>query len=97
MLAAIGGAAPFAQGRDQMKLLAGLEVTAKTVERTAESIGEDIEIRQQKDIQGAKQLHLPVVAGPSIPYLYIQMDGTQVFVVKTETGVRAGRTSGLDF
>jgi hypothetical protein len=76
MLAAIGGAAPFAQGRDQMKLLAGLEVTAKTVERTAESIGEDIEIRQQKDIQGAKQLHLPVVAGPSIPYLYIQMDGT---------------------
>ena len=48
MLAAVGGVAPFAQGRDQMKLLAGLEVTAKTVERTAESIGEDIEIRQQK-------------------------------------------------
>src|SRR3984957_4080441 len=48
MLAAVGGVAPFAQGRDQIKLLAGLEVTAKTVERTAESIGEDIEIRQQK-------------------------------------------------
>ena len=38
MLAAVGGVAPFAQGRDQIKLLAGLEVTAKTVERTAESI-----------------------------------------------------------
>lgn len=94
MLAAVGGVAPFAQGRDQMKLLAGLEVTAKTVERTAESTGEDIEIRQQKDIQRAKQLHLPAVAGPSIPYLYIQMDGTQVFVVKTETEGRAGRTPG---
>ena len=94
MLAAVGGVAPFAQGRDQMKLLAGLEVTAKTVERTAESIGQDIEIRQQKDIQNAKQLCLPTVAGSSIPYLYIQMDGTQVFVVKAETEGRAGRTSG---
>jgi hypothetical protein len=94
MIAAVGGVAPFAQGRDQMKLLAGLEVTAKTVERTAEAIGEDIESRQQKDITSAKQLHLPAVAGPSIPYLYIQMDGTQVFVVKTETEGRAGRTPG---
>ena len=94
MLAAVGGVAPFAQGRDQMKLLAGLEVTAKTVERTAESIGQDIEIRQQNDINSAKQLRLPTFAGPSIPYLYIQMDGTQVFVVKTQTEGRAGRTSG---
>jgi hypothetical protein len=94
MLAAVGGVAPFAQGRDQIKLLAGLEVTAKTVERTAELIGEDIEIRQQQDIQSAKQLHLPAVAGPAIPYLYVQMDGTQVFVVRAETEGRAGRTPG---
>ncbi|MGH9625669.1 MAG: ISKra4 family transposase [Bryobacteraceae bacterium] len=94
MLAAAGGVAPFAQGRDQMKILAGLEVTAKSVERTAESIGEDIEVQQQKAIQSAKQLCLPTVAGPSIPYLYIQMDGTQVFVVKSETEGRAGRTPG---
>jgi len=94
MLAAVGGVAPFAQGRDQIQLLAGLEVTAKTVARTAESIGKDIEIRQQKDIQSAKQLRLPAVAGPPIPCLYIQMDGTQVFVVKTETEGRASRTPG---
>ncbi len=62
MLATVGGLAPFAQGRDQIKLLAGLAVTAKTVERTAESIGEDIEIRRQKEIQSAKQLLLPAVA-----------------------------------
>jgi hypothetical protein len=94
MLAAVGGAVPFAQGRDQIRLLAGLDVTAKTVERTAESIGEDIEIRQQQDIQSAKQLRLPAIAGPSIPYLYIQIDGTQVFVVKNETVGRASRTPG---
>jgi hypothetical protein len=94
MLAAVGSEAPFAQGRDQIKLLAGLEVTAKAVERTAESIGKDMETRQQKDIQSAKQLHLPVVSGPPIPYLYVQMDGTQVPVVKAETEGRAGRTPG---
>jgi hypothetical protein len=94
MLAAVGSEAAFAQGRDQIKLLAGLEVTAKAVERTAESIGQDIEARQQTDIQSAKQLHLPVVAGPPIPYLYVQMDGTQVFVVKSETEGRTGRTPG---
>jgi hypothetical protein len=94
MLAAVGSEAAFAQGRQQMKLLAGLEVTAKAVERTAESIGQDIEARQQTDIRRAKQLHLPIVAGPPIPYLYVQMDGTQVFVVKSETQGRAGRTTG---
>ncbi|MHB8304080.1 MAG: hypothetical protein ACYDC6_14875 [Acidobacteriaceae bacterium] len=35
MLAVVGAAAPFQQGREQMKVLAGLEVTAKSVERTA--------------------------------------------------------------
>lgn len=94
MLAAVGSAAAFAAGRDQIQLLAGLEVTAKAVERTAESIGKDIEARQQAEIRRAKQLHLPVVAGPPIPYLYVQMDGTQVFVVKPETEGRAGRTPG---
>jgi len=34
------------------------------------------------------------VAGPSIPYVYIQMDGTQVFVVKSEPEGRAGKTPG---
>jgi hypothetical protein len=94
MLATVGGMAPFAQGRDQIQLLAGLEVTSKTVERNAEAIGQDIEILQQRDIQSAKQLCLPSVAGPSIPCLCIQMDGTQVFVVKTEAEGRAGRTPG---
>jgi hypothetical protein len=93
MLAAVGSEAPFAQGRDQVKLLAGLEITAKAVERIAESMGEDMEARQQQDIHRAKQLALPAMAGPPIPYFYVQMDGTQVFVVKSETEGRAGRNA----
>jgi hypothetical protein len=94
MLAAVGSEAPFAQGRQQLKLLADLEVTTKAVERTAESIGADIEARQQQDIQRGKQLRLAAIAGPPIPHMYMQMDGTQVFVVKSETEGRAGRIPG---
>ncbi len=42
MQAVVGQEAPFDHGRQQMKLLADLEVTTKAVERTAEAIGEDI-------------------------------------------------------
>jgi len=42
MHALVGQEAPFDHGREQMKVLAGLEVTTKSVERTAETIGADI-------------------------------------------------------
>jgi hypothetical protein len=94
MLAVVGAAAPFKQGRQQLALLAGLEVTTKSVERTAEAIGEDIARRQQEEIQKAIQLDLPVVIGKPIPVLYIEMDGTGVPVVKKETVGRQGKTDG---
>ena len=86
MLAVVGQAAPFDQGREQMKLLAGLEVTTKAVERTAEAVGEDIGGREGEQIQQAVQLNLPVVVGEPIPILYVQMDGTGVPVTKAERG-----------
>jgi len=45
MQALVGQQAPFDHGREQMKLLAGVEVTTKSVERTAEAIGADIAAR----------------------------------------------------
>ena len=41
MLATVGSEVPFDHGRRQIELLAGLEISTKAVERTAESIGED--------------------------------------------------------
>ena len=46
MQASVGQEAPFDHGRQQMKLLADLEVTTKAVERTAEAIGADIAARR---------------------------------------------------
>jgi len=94
MQATVGQDAPFEQGREQMKVLAGLEVTAKSVERTAEAVGADIAARERVQIQQALQLDLPAVAGNPIPILYVQMDGTGVPVVKKETVGRQGKIEG---
>jgi hypothetical protein len=94
MQAVVGQEAPFDHGRQQMKLLADLEVTTKGVERTAEVIGENIAAREQEEIQRAVQLDLPMVVGEPIPILYVQMDGTGVPVVKKETVGRQGKTEG---
>jgi len=94
MQALVGQEAPFAHGREQMKVLAGLEVTTKAVERTAEAIGGDIAQTEQQEIRRAVQLDLPIVVGQPIPILYVQMDGTGVPVVKKETEGRRGKSDG---
>jgi len=94
MQALVGQDAPFDHGREQIKVLAGLEVTTKSVERTAEAIGEDIAQREREQIEKAIQLDLPVVLGKPIPVLYVEMDGTGVPVVKKETAGRQGKTDG---
>jgi hypothetical protein len=94
MQAVVGQDAPFDHGRQQMKLLADLEVTTKAVERTAEAIGGSIAAHEQVEIQRAVQLDLPIVVGEPIPILYIQLDGTGIPVVKKETLGRKGKTDG---
>lgn len=94
MQALVGHEAPFDQGRGQMKVLAGLEVTTKSVERTAEALGTDIAQREQKEIQQALQLDLPTVGGRPIPILYVEMDGTGIPVVKKEAVGRQGKKEG---
>ena len=95
MQALVGQDASFDHGREQIALLAGLEVTAKSIERVAESIGADIAGRERQQVDRAVQLELPMVTGEPVPILYIQMDGTGVPVVKKETEGRQGKLDGL--
>lgn len=95
MQALVGQDASFDHGREQMKLLAGLEITTKSIERVAESIGSDIARQEQQEIDRAVQLDLPMLVGEPIPILYIQMDGTGVPVVKKETAGHKGKIDGL--
>jgi len=94
MQAVVGQEAPFDHGRQQMKLLADLEVTTKSVERTAEAIGENIAAREREEMQRAVQLDLPMVVGKPVPVLYVQMDGTGIPAVHKETVGRQGKTEG---
>jgi hypothetical protein len=94
MQAAVGQQTPFDHGRQQLKLLADLEVTTKSVERTAEAVGADIARGEQEEIRRAVQLDLPIALGKPVPILYLQMDGTGIPVVKKETVGRQGKTEG---
>jgi len=94
MEAVVGSEMPFAPACEPMKLLAGLEVNAKAIERTAEAIGAQIAQRDQQEISRAKQLVLPMVSKRNIPKMYVLMDGVQVPVVAAETEGRTGRIEG---
>jgi len=93
MMAVVGSETSFGQGREQLHLLAGLEVTSKAVERQAEALGAQIAAQEQATLQPGLQLPLPQVGGPAIPVLYVEMDGTGVPVVSAETEGRPGKQS----
>ena len=94
MEAVVGGNVAFARGCEPLKALAGLEVTAKAIERTAEAVGSDIAALERAEIERAKQLVLPIVTKEHIPKLYVLMDGTGVPVVAAETEGRLGKIEG---
>jgi hypothetical protein len=94
MMATVGSEASFERGCAQLELLAGIDVTVKAVERNAEAIGDDIAQLEKARAARALQLELPAVLGPAVPFLYIEMDGTQVPMVRTELEGRAGRIEG---
>ncbi len=90
-IAPVGSESSFESRRAQLQPLAGLDVTAKAVERGAEAIGVDLAAREQQQIQRAVQLPLLQGAGADIPVLYIEMDGTGVPMVAAKTAGRAGK------
>ena len=94
MMGVVGHDAPFDHGRRLMNDLASLEVTTKSVERTAEAIGSHIAEIDNRRIKRALQLDLPIVIGKPVPKLYIEIDGTGISVVKKETLGREGKTAG---
>jgi hypothetical protein len=90
----LGAEMPFVPACEPMKVLAGLEVPAKAIERAAESVGAEIARRDQFEIDRAKQLVLPIVIKQIIPKMYVLMDGVQIPVVASETEGRVGRIQG---
>jgi hypothetical protein len=64
------------------------------VESTAEAIGGDVAVRQQRELQRALQLELRMAMGPRIPVLYVEMNGTGIpWCVSRVQTVPANRTA----
>jgi hypothetical protein len=94
MMAVVGSETSFDKGSEQLQLLAGIEVVPKSIQTHAEAIGADIAAGLAEEARRAKQLQFPEILNNPVPILYIEMDGTGIPVVKSETEGRAGRQPG---
>ena len=93
MVARVAADHPFAQGRDVLAELAGIELTAKRIERSAEADGQMVAAATaaEADAVLAGNLHqLETSPGP-VDTLYVTMDGTGVPCVPAATQDRAGK------
>lgn len=87
MMARQGAKECFREGAEDLRLLAGVAVNAKDVERTAESTGEEV------DGWMARQASLATVLAPEeVPEtLYVEFDGTGIPVRKSELAGSKGK------
>jgi hypothetical protein len=84
MVGTVAALGSFAEGSDLLGALAGLPVTAKQVERTAETLGGEI-------AEDERQQVVVVEAAALAPTLYLGMDGTGVPMRKAELAGRPGK------
>ncbi len=89
MMARAGSQSTFKEGRDDLRVYAGLEVSAKDVERVAEHIGQEMESWSQEEQK--QLLAQSTSSAKTIPILYVSYDGTGVPMTKTELVGRTGK------
>ena len=83
LMARAGSQSTFKDGCDDLSMYAGIEVSAKDVERVAENLGREIEAWQTRERESPKDKALPL--------LYIAYDGTGVPMTKQELKGRKGK------
>ena len=91
MMARAGSRSTFKDGHDDLKIYAGIEVSAKDIERVAERIGADMEHWSQKQREALIEPDIPVQAQKTIPIMYISYDGTGVPMIASELEGRKGK------
>lgn len=93
MMARAGSKDTFKDGRDDLKVYAGIDVSPKDVERVAEGIGTSIEAWQCAErpelMKSAEQEGL--LHPKTIPVMYVEYDGTGVPMTQAELVGRRGK------
>ena len=91
MMARSGSRSTFKEGRDDLEIYAGIQVSAKDIERVAEGIGQQMEAwtsQERKEILGDPE---PLRPEKAISILYISYDGTGVPMTQGELTGRKGK------
>jgi Uncharacterised protein family (UPF0236) len=91
MMARAGSQSTFKEGRDDLKIYAGLQVSAKDVERVAEGIGQQMEAWLSQERKEIFRQGEPLQTDKTIPVLYICYDGTGVPMTQEELRGRKGK------
>ena len=91
MMARAGSQSTFKEGCEDLKVYAGIRVSAKDLERVAEGIGGQMEVWSKQERQRVLDSQEPVPLRPTIPLLYVSYDGTGVPMTKAEVAGRRGK------
>jgi hypothetical protein len=84
MVALVGAMTSFREGSLLLKELAGVDLNAKRVERSAEALGAEIAADEKRHVEPLEQSPLP-------PTLYLSMDGTGIPMCRSELAGRGGK------
>ena len=91
MMARAGSQSTFKEGREDLRVYAGIEVSAKDVERVAETIGQNMETWSREERKQILILESPMPPVKTIPVMYVCYDGTGVPMTPTELAGRKGK------
>jgi len=89
MMCRVGAYRPFDLGHEDISEMAGIEVSAKEIERVSYKIGSDVEEYFKDESEQLSTNN--IISLQPIEKMYILMDGTGVPVVKKETKNRKGK------
>jgi hypothetical protein len=91
MMARAGSRSTFKEGRDDLKLYAGIEVSAKDIERVAERMGQQMEAWASQERRQILRDPQRLRSEKTIPVLYVSYDGTGVPMTQEELVGRKGK------
>jgi len=89
MMCRVGAYRPFALGHEDIKEMAGIEVSAKEIERVCYRMGSDVEEYFKDESEQLSTNN--IIPLQDIEKMYVLMDGTGLPVVKKETKNRKGK------
>ncbi len=93
MMSRSGSKETFKEGREDLKVYAGIEVSAKDMERVSEGVGAEIEEWGKRERAEALAREVFGRAVKTIPKMYVEYDGTGVPMTREELKGRKGKQS----